>query len=99
MSKWRQLTLTLAITCPQRATGIGTTPGRRELEVAGQVNGRVGLAAQDKRERTKLSRKRGLRENTEKNLETIHRIAEPSNLKARQAFTLRRVDKRLHELV
>lgn len=90
--------ITLAITCPQRTPGIGT-PGRKELELAGQVDGGVGLAAQDERERTKLSRKRGLRENIEKNLETIHRIAAPRNLKARQACTLRRVDKRLHELV
>ena len=48
--------------------------------MAGQVHGRVGLAAQEKRERIEISHKARMRTNTEKNSETMHQIAAHSTI-------------------
>ncbi len=54
------------------------------------MRGRIGLAAQDKRERNKINQKRRFREYNYKDSEAIHRITAPTNLKAKPGRTLSR---------
>ena len=63
------------------------------------MHGRVGLAANDKRERNKMNQKGRLIEYNDTDQQTIYRIAEPTNLKAKTGCTLSRVDKPPYELV